>query len=62
MDIFEAAHVWGGLPKVCHTYPTMIKLDTAIPYLKKIQKMYESPNTPLISRNTDIDCILIRNF
>ena len=48
MDIFEAAHVWGGegLPKVCHTYPTMIKLDTAIPYLKKIQKMYESPDKP----------------
>ena len=26
------------LPKICHTYPTMMKLDTLIPYLKKIQK------------------------
>ena len=34
------------LPKICHTYPTMIKLGTIIPYLKKIQKMYESYDTP----------------
>ena len=26
------------LPKICHTYPKMIKLGTVIPYLKKIQK------------------------
>ena len=32
----------------------MIKLGTVIPYLKKIKKY--------ISRNTDIDCILIHNF
>ena len=41
---------WGGqkgrpLPKIRHTYPTMIKLDTVIPYLKKIQKIYESRDT-----------------
>ena len=24
------------LPKICHTYPTMMKLGTVIPYLKKI--------------------------
>ena len=46
MDLFSAAEGWGGeggkggaispLPKICHTYPTMIKLDTVIPYLKKI--------------------------
>ena len=23
------------LPKICHTYPTMMKLGTSIPYLKK---------------------------
>ena len=26
------------LPKICHTYPTKMKLGTVIPYLKKIQK------------------------
>ena len=26
------------LPIVCHTYPTIMKLGTIIPYLKKIQK------------------------
>ena len=34
------------LPKICHTYSTMIKLGTAIPYLKKIQKIYESRDKP----------------
>ena len=29
----------GPLPKICHTYPTMMKLGTVIPYLKKIQKI-----------------------
>ena len=24
-----------ALPKICHTYPTMMKLGTVIPYLKK---------------------------
>ena len=52
MGFFGAAHGWGGpkrppLPKICHTYPTTIKLGTVIPYLKKIQKIYESCDTPL---------------
>ena len=34
------------IPKICHTYPTMKKLGTVIPYLKKIQKIYESRDTP----------------
>ena len=47
MGIFGAAHGWGGgkktpLPKICRRYPTKMKLDTVIPYLKKIQKIYES--------------------
>ena len=62
------------LLKICHTYPTMMKLGTVIPYLKKIQKTHKSHDTPLesadisilhrksadfsVSRNTDIDCIL----
>ena len=80
MGFFGAPHGWGGkkvpLPKTCHTYPTMMKLGTVIPYPKKIQKIYESRDTTLrfsaffhrksansaISRNTDIDCILIHNF
>ena len=33
------------LPKICHTYPTMKKLGTLIPYLKKIGKIYESRDT-----------------
>ena len=36
-----------SLPKICHIYPAMIKLSTGIPYLKKIQKMYESRDIPL---------------
>ena len=43
MGLFWAAHIWGGegkkapLPKISHTYPTMMKLATPIPYLKKIE-------------------------
>ena len=35
------------LPKICHTYPTMMKLGTVILYPKKIQKIYESRDAPL---------------
>ena len=51
MVLFEANHRWGLdrvggaktllLPRIRHTYPTMMKLGTLIPYLKKIQKVYE---------------------
>ena len=48
MGFFGAAHRWeGGLPKICHKRPTMMKLGTIIPYLKKIQKIYQSRDTPL---------------
>ena len=51
MGLFRAAHGlgWqkGPLPNVCHTYPTMMKLDTVTPYLKKIQKINKSRDTPL---------------
>ena len=36
-----------SLRKICHTYPTMMNLNTVIPYLKKFQKLYESHDTPL---------------
>ena len=32
----------GRLPKICHTYSTMMKLGTVVPYLNKIQKIYKS--------------------
>ena len=35
------------LPKICHTYPTMMKLSTVIPYLTKIQNIYKSRGTPI---------------
>ena len=53
MGFFGAAHGWGGeqkgplLPKICNTYPTMMKFGTVIPYPKKIQKIYESRDAPL---------------
>ena len=34
-----------SLPKICYKYPTMMKLGTVIPYLKKIQKTYKSRDT-----------------
>ena len=52
MDLFGAAHGWEGgqkgpLPEISHTYPTVMKLGTVIPYLKKIQKIYKPRETPL---------------
>ena len=54
MSIFGAAHGWGEggkkvppLHTICHTHPTIVKLGTVIPYLKKIQKTYESDDTIL---------------
>ena len=47
MGLFGDAHVWGWrqkgplFPKKCHTYPTMMKLGTVVPYLKKIQQIYK---------------------
>ena len=76
-----AAHGWGWakspspLSEICHTYPTMMRLGAVVPYLKKIQKIYKSCDTPhefcrhqhlsatfVITRNTGIDCILIHSF
>ena len=51
MDLFVAAHGWGAkkphLPKTCHAYSTLMKLGILISYLKKVQKIYESRDTPL---------------
>ena len=49
--LFGAAHGCGvkkaPIPKICHTYPTILKLGTVIPYLKKTQKINDSLDTPL---------------
>ena len=54
MGIFGAAHGWegggvGNTPfyKICHKHPTVVKLGTVLPYLRKIQKIYKSRDTPL---------------
>ena len=57
MGFFGAAYGLGGggegrakrphLSKICHTYPTVMKLGTVIAYLKKIQKVYEPRGTLL---------------
>ena len=33
------------LPKICHLYPTIMKLGAVIPYQKKIQNIYKSRDT-----------------
>ena len=60
--------------KICHTYPTIMKVGTVIPYLKKIRKIYNYVThlssfadirksvVFAISRNTGIDCIFAHNF
>ena len=57
--------------KICHTYPTMMKLGTVIPYLKKIHTpwvmlrlafFHRESASFVTSKNTDIECILMHNF
>ena len=43
-----------SLPKICHTYPTMMKLGTVIPYLKKIQNYINHVTQPLSSADINI--------
>ena len=35
-----------SLPNIYHPYPTVMKLGTVIPYLKKTHKLYKSRDTP----------------
>ena len=44
----------GPLPKICSTYPTIMKLGAVTPYPKKIRKINESRDTPLISADISI--------
>ena len=45
MGFSGAAHGWGGGGE--QKALTMMKLGTVIPYPKKIEKIYESRDTPL---------------
>ena len=52
MDFFGAAHGWGRQkgsppPKICHPYPSIMKLGPVLHYPKKIQKIYESRDASL---------------
>ena len=51
MSLFGTAQGWGGkaksLSKICHIYPTMLKLGKVIPYPKKIRKSCKSRDTPV---------------
>ena len=46
------------LPKISHKYPTVIKHGTVISCLKKTRKTANFA----ISRNADIDFVLVRHF
>ena len=82
MGGFGAAHGCGGgggakkfpSPKICHTYPTMMKIGTQRrfkKYIKYVTHYLSSADISIfhrksanftISRNTDTDCILKHNF
>ena len=50
MGLFGTVHRWRGkalLPKICQTYPTIMKLGTLPTYLNKIKKKYKSHDTHL---------------
>ena len=49
MSLFGADNGLGGdsFSKMCHTYETIMKPGTVIPYLKKIQNIYKSIDRPL---------------
>ena len=80
IGLFGSACRYGEahFPKICQTCHTIMKLGKVIPYLKKIQKVYNHVThhlsftdisifhwksaTFVILRNTDIDCIVIYNL
>ena len=48
MDLFQVAHGWGEgrspSLKICHTYPTMMKIDTLPKEDPKIYKLHDIPH------------------
>ena len=61
---YESGDKRGPLPKKCHTYPTMMKLGTVLPYLKRSKKyIYINHVTfPLSSADSSIFSSEIRNL
>ena len=71
MAFLGAAHGWGAkvgakrslVSKICHTYPTLMKLGTVISYLRKMQKKSINHVThPLSSADIRIFSLKISNF
>ena len=65
MGFFGAAHGWRGpkkapFPKICHTYPALMKLGTVIPSPQEIQKIYELRRfgPPILNRVNPCDAWL----
>ena len=56
VGLFEAAHRWWGgvakrhplskISKICHTYPTLMKIDAVVITYRRLKK-YRNPVTPL---------------
>ena len=46
------------LTQTCYTYPTMMKLGTGIPYLKKIKKILSSTNISIFSPGISKFCYI----
>ena len=50
------------LSKICHTYPTMMKLSTVLPDLRRIQKYMNHMTHPLSSAEISIFSLKISKF
>ena len=66
MGIFGAAHGWGGqkcpFPKICHTYPTMMKLGTVTLTQRRSKKYINHVTQPLSSADISIFSPKISKF
>ena len=49
-------------PKICHTYPTMMKLSKVIPYLRKFKTYINHVTHPLRFANNSIISLKISSF
>ena len=66
---WSCLRIWGRgflapVPKICHTYPTMMKFGTVVtwhtPWLLLTSTFFHRKSANfVISKNTDIDCILV---
>ena len=68
MSLLQGPRGWWGrpkiapLPEICHTYPTMMKLGTVIPYLKRSKRYTIHVIRPLSSAAVKIFSPEISNF